>query len=409
MSGILLKQLGTGAALLALGGCAYVTPYPSAFPTTERSGACATAVTHPGNTTNIYNCLVQRGREWDDRGVAIRRQSGFVGQASIPLAIAGLGLSAAKDTSDFVPISSGVSSAALAHTGAYARPTQAEVYELATVSYRCLISSVAEWNGGGKARVNDAHAELATRNAAALRAVRAANLLDASARQDIEAELTAQMDQANRTLNRVDGAVGTALLRRSDEIDAAVIRAIRDRLPDPQTVAASVSSGGAPAASTPTVGTGPAQNGAVKMAGVPLTPAERAAAQRAAVDVLVIEANKAAEEFDVAIADYTAHSGSVGTSCTFNPSLLPTLSATPSTVTLDSTGKGFFIVRNGVPPYGHLPLPTGVTLTPTPLGGNAMRFEVTGPAGPSKIYIIDASPGGAVVEVTLAKAATPPP
>jgi len=329
---------------------------------------------------------------------------------SIPLGIAGLGLSAAGDRSDFVPLSAGVSTAALAHTGAYARPTQGEVYELATVSYRCLISAVADWNSAGQSAVTEAFEGLLATNRAALAAVAQARYLTAPERRDLNRKLLAQQAAARHTSNTLSGGVGTTLLRQSDEIDAAVIRAIRDRLPDPQTVAASVSSMMAPAEDTPPVDPPASLAAAAATAPPPgaagladnRTPREKEAA---AIKDLVDQASFDAEAFDAAVSVYSGATRNISADCSFNPSLLPVLTVTPAAITVDSTGKGFFIVRNGVPPYGHLPLPDEVRLAPTPLGGNAMRYEVTASAaGTWTIHIIDASPGGSVAEVTVTRA-----
>ncbi len=409
-------------ALFSLGGCAYVTPYPAAFPTAEVSEACAAAVSNPGSASKVNDCLIQRGREWDNRGGAIRRQSGFVGQMSVPLGIAGLGLSAGGDRSDFVPISAGVTSASLAHTGAYARPTQAEVYELATVSYRCLISSVAEWNGTGRAVVDRAFLTFENSSNAALEAVRKALYLTRAERTELQGGLLTQQAIARHTNNTLDGNIGTALLRQSDEIDAAVIRAIRDRLPDPQAVAASIAartgSGGDAPSVVPPASLADAAGDEAAIARSNLAKSLRGESQmdrptprqREAADIAeqVATATFDAAAFNAAKDAYVSTARTVSKTCAFNPSLLPVLTATPAGITLDSTGKGFFVVRNGVPPYGHLPLPAGVSLTPTPIGGNAMRFEVSVPPsdaapGPWNIQVIDASPAGGMAEVSVTR------
>lgn len=401
MSATLLKTLGTGAALLSLGGCAYVTPYPEAFPTRLSDGGahpCVAATATPGSSPQILSCLRARGQAWDQRGVAIRRQAGFVGQMSIPLGIAGLGLSAADDTSDFVPISAGITSAALAHTGAYARPSQAEVYELATEAYRCLVSGVAEWNGAGRSVVNQAYDDFRTKSDAALTALRGADGagLLAVTRRTMDNRLVSQAATARHTHGALDGAIGTALLRRSDEIDAAAIRAIRDRLPDPQAVAASVARSAPVAADTPDVGTAglPAPGGGGGGAAVvdPLANLKR----------LVAEADQAAAAFDAAVKAYIPPS--LTTACTFNPSSLPGLAATPAAVVLDASGVGRFVLRHGVPPYGNIPAPDGISVTLIPLNSSASSVEVkatAGANGPWTLQMMDSSSAGGVVEVQV--------
>lgn len=437
--GGLLSKVVSGAALLGLGACAYATPYPAAFPEAAgprmapadsgRSDGCETAIRTPGSSAAVFTCLRARGQAWDNRGRAIRRQAGYVGQLSIPLGIAGLGLSAAGDRSDFVPLSAGVNTAALAHTGAYARPSQAEVYELATDAYRCLLSSVADWNSAGKQSVEAAfqllEVDVANAREALANAGTAAGL-DAAEIRRRDAELRLQLGSARATLNRLDGDIGTNLLRRSDEIDAAVIRAIRDRLPDPQTVAASVAQTRIFATETPTTDSAepPAIDASAAALFDQLSPSEKAIAfsgdpggqqllarlggQAAALRIanlarineLIERANTSAGTFDAAVAEYSAAAAPVTLTCTFNPSQLPTLIATPAEITVDASGKGFFVVRNGVPPYGHLPLPGGISLAPTPIGANAMRFEVTATQS-GTVHIIDASPAGAVAEVKI--------
>lgn len=421
--GGLLSKVVAGAAIFGLGACAYATPYPAAFPDASgpgmapadsgRGDGCQAAIQSPGSSTSVLTCLRSRGQAWDNRGRAIRQQAGYVGQLSIPLGIAGLGLSAGGDRSDFVPISAGVSSAALAHTGAYARPTQAEVYELATVSYRCLISAVAEWNGSGQSVVNDAYQTLLASNDAALRAVVNETFLTDPEAEGLRRQLLAQRARAAQTVARLSSDVGAALLRQSDAIDAAVIRAIRDRLPDPATVAASAARGTGSPESTPTVeppatvATDAAKGlpPGVAAAGAPATREQEAAT----IVALVKQASLASEAFDAAVDAYTGVARSVSTDCAFNPSQLPALIATPAELTVDANGKGFFVVRNGVPPYGHLPLPAGVTLTPTPINGNAMRFEVNvdlarAGSGPWPLYVTDASAAGNLAEIKVSKA-----
>ncbi len=446
--GGLLSKVVAGAAILGLGACAYATPYPAAFPDASgprmapadsgRGDGCQGAIENPGSSTSVLTCLRSRGQAWDNRGRAIRQQAGYVGQLSIPLGITGLGLSAAGDRSDFVPLSSGVSTAALAHTGAYARPSQAEVYELATDAYRCLLGAVAEWNSAGKEAVEAAfnllQVDVVNAREALATTGRAAGLSDAEIRRR-DAELQVQLGSARAALNRLDGDIGTSLLRRSDEIDAAVVRAIRDRLPDTQTIAASVAQTRTlPSGGTPTTDqanpSAPDTNAAAMFS--QLSPADKARALSgdlggslqallggqaatlrlaalARINELIERANASAETFDLAAADYAQAAGPVTINCAFNPSQLPALLATPTETVLDGAGKGFFVVRNGVPPYGHLPLPAGVTLTPTPINGNAMRFEVnvnlaSAGAGPWTLYVTDASAAGNMAEIKVSKA-----
>lgn len=421
MAAVFLKRLSAAAALLAMGACAYVTPYPEAFPAKagDADPPCRIATNTPGIPDAVRDCLEARGREWDSRGVAIRRQAGFVGQMSIPLGVAGLALSAADDSSDFVPLSAGVTGAALAHTGAYARPSQAEVYELATEAYRCLISGVTAWNGAGRSVVTNAYNDLMTKNARALAALRGQDglALEDDERVAAEDRVVTQADTARRVSGMLDGSIGTALLRRSDEIDAAAIRAIRDRLPDPQAVAASVARSGPVTETVQKVGASGIQ--AVQEEHLGRTPgvttlnlANRNAAidaanrqrQRSAAEVrrLVSEADRAADAFNAAVRAYKPVT--MATTCTFNPSSLPGLAATPNAVVLDANGIGRFVLRSGVPPYGNIPAPDGLNVTLIPLNSSATSVEVkatAGANGPWTLQMMDSSSAGSVVEVQV--------
>lgn len=423
MTATFMKRLGAGAALLAMGACAYATPYPAAFPEhngpqmapadSGRSDGCEEATRTPGSSNTVLRCLRSRGQAWDNRGRAIRRQAGYVGQLSIPLGITTLGLSAAGDTSDFVPLSTGVSSAALAHTGAYARPAQAEVYELATDAYRCLIRAVGRWNGQGAGTVAEAFETLRQSNAAALAATDSLSDLTAIDRQGLRSKLRIQIESARLKMNGLDADIGNAILERSDEIETAVIRAIRQQIPDPQAVAASVARGNTddddetPPAPLTQEQTTAANRGAavrnVALDGQPASSRDRALATMAE---LIAETETAREVFNATVTAYSASRSSVITNCVFNPSQVQGVSVSTETVTLDSTGAGSFITRNGLPPYGYLPLPTGVTVSISPINANSAYFRVTAPvstsAGPWRIQIIDAS--GGLAEVTLIKA-----
>lgn len=454
MAATFLKRLGAGAGLLALSACAYATPYPAAFPEKNgaqmapadagRSDGCDEATADPGSATLVLRCLRSRGQAWDNRGRAIRRQSSYVGQLAIPLGVAGLGLSAANDRSDFVPISAGLSTTSLAHTAAYARPGQAEVYELATAAYLCLTGVVADWNAADGAPVETAYAGV---NAAVedviadLRADDARTVFTAAEINAFRATVELQRATANATRNRVKGQVGASLLQRSNEIEGQVVRAIRERLPDPQTVVTSIAQAGLPTQTpratvppsppTPTAPTAPVDPAAGRAAALNDDGKARQQADdqryqeelaryrtelarfQAAVDEKRIKdrvrsklaaVNDRVSAFDAATQAYAAAARGVSINCTFNPSQLVTLTATPAAITLDSSGKGFFVVRNGVPPYGHLPLPTGLTLSPTPISGAAMRYEVSATgAGPWTVYVIDASAAGGMAEIRITR------
>ncbi len=421
MAGILLRRLVVGAGLLALGGCAYATPYPAAFPETNgpqmapadsgRSDGCDMATTTPGLSSAVLFCLRSRGQAWDNRGRAIRRQAGYAGQLSIPLGITTLGLSAAGDTSDFVPLSTGVSSATLAHTGAYARPGQAEVYELATDAYRCLIRAVGRWNGEGASTVASAFDRLEEQNAIALRAVDTDPALTAADRRGLGAKIRLQVETARLTANTLDADIGNTILQQSDEVETAVIRAIRLQLPDPQAVSASIGRGsGATAAPTPGIPLDTEQAlAAGKTRGRGFESNNATARDRALAEIeeLIADADAARDVFDATVTAYSTTRRQVTTACVFNPSQVQGLSVSSETVELDSGGGGSFVARNGVPPYGYLPLPTGVTVAISPINASSAHFRVTAPvangAGPWQMQVIDAA--GGLSEVSLTKVA----
>lgn len=258
---VLPKRAGVVAAALALSACVYASPYSTAFPDPTATTAngrrvraasaavvCQQAHEAPGSSAAVYACLRARGRDWDVRGHAIRRQASVVGQAAIPLGIASLGLSAAEDRSDFVPLTAGVTTTALAHTGAYARPDQARVYEMATAAYRCLESAVGEWNSADQSEMDTLLISLDEAAISALRYLDTAGAvqrIDEVERNASKAEVRRQIAAARVARNRMGGEIGSELLRQSGVIEDQVREAIGARMPDPQVVAASLVGPGA--------------------------------------------------------------------------------------------------------------------------------------------------------------------
>ena len=402
----------SAAALLAA-GCTHVTPYPSVLgtPNAERTAydwACDAAVETAGDPDAVLACLLARGRGWEERGRRIRGWSSGLGQALIPATAAGVGLLAAGDTSDAVPILGLVSGAALTHSSAYARADMARLYEEATSAYRCLTTTVAAWNRSAaplrraKARV-DAAGEAVEADLRDLAA-----LSTGGERQTILAaldEVVLRREGVSDSLNTVEGATGLVLLDRADAIDDAVEATVATRLPDPRAVYAAASSQvTAPGAAE---GVAPVQPppGAVP----PDRTGEKANAYNALADS-ILRFNVAVAAFNEAIEahDPSTDAQTRAASCTFEPAefAVPALTAAPNEVILDD-GVGDFVIRGGVAPFGVPQPPTGVRVTVTPLTSSSahvrVRVEEAAGAGPWTLTVLDASPSATTVPVTVRK------
>ena len=402
----------SAAALLAA-GCTHVTPYPSVLGTlnAERTAydwACDAAVETAGDPDAVLACLLARGRGWEERGRRIRGWSSGLGQALIPATAAGVGLLAAGDTSDAVPILGLVSGAALTHSSAYARADMARLYEEATSAYRCLTTTVAAWNRSAaplrraKARV-DAAGEAVEADLRDLAA-----LSTGGERQTILAaldEVVLRREGVSDSLNTVEGATGLVLLDRADAIDDAVEATVATRLPDPRAVYAAASSQiTAPGAAE---GVAPVQPppGAVP----PDRTGEKANAYNA-LDDSIARFNVAVAAFNEAIEEHdpSTDAQTRAASCTFDPAefAVPALTAAPNEVILDD-GVGDFVIRGGVAPFGVPQPPTGVRVTVTPLTSSSahvrVRVEEAAGAGPWTLTVLDASPSATTVPVTVRK------
>ena len=402
----------SAAALLAA-GCTHVTPYPSVLgtPNADRAGydwACHAAVETAGDPDAVLACLLARGRGWEERGRRIRGWSSGLGQALIPATAAGVGLLAAGDTSDAVPILGLVSGAALTHSSAYARADMARLYEEATSAYRCLTTTVAAWNRSAaplrraKARV-DAAGEAVEADLRDLAA-----LSTGGERQTILAaldEVVLRREGVSDSLNTVEGATGLVLLDRADAIDDAVEATVATRLPDPRAVYAAASSQiTAPGAAE---GVAPVQPppGAVP----PDRTGEKANAYNA-LDDSIARFNVAVAAFNEAIEEHdpSTDAQTRAASCTFDPAefAVPALTAAPNEVILDD-GVGDFVIRGGVAPFGVPQPPTGVRVTVTPLTSSSahvrVRVEEAAGAGPWTLTVLDASPSATTVPVTVRK------
>ena len=400
----------SAAALLAA-GCTHVTPYPSVLGTlnAERTAydwACDAAVETAGDPDAVLACLLARGRGWEERGRRIRGWSSGLGQALIPATAAGVGLLAAGDTSDAVPILGLVSGAALTHSSAYARADMARLYEEATSAYRCLTTTVAAWNRSAaplrraKARV-DAAGEAVEADLRDLAA-----LSTGGERQTILAaldEVVIRREGVSDSLNTVEGATGLVLLDRADAIDDAVEATVATRLPDPRAVYAAASSQiTAPGAAE---GMDPVQppSGALPPGG------EKANAYNALSDS-ILRFNVAVAAFNEALEthDPSTDAQTRAASCTFDPAefAVPALTAAPNEVILDD-GVGDFVIRGGVAPFGVPQPPTGVRVTVTPLTSTSahvrVRVEEAAGAGPWTLTVLDASPSATTVPVTVRK------
>lgn len=432
----LLKCVGLVSSAFALAGCVYASPYSEAFP--EAAGIttggrrvhppsaatlCRQANEAPGSSTAVYRCITARGRDWDVRGRAIRTQASVVGQAAIPLGIASLGLSAADDRSDFVPLTAGVSTTALAHTGAYARPDQARVYEMATASYRCLEAATGEWNGLGAAdmaRAYDALALKVEQTVTLLDTDDVAEHLDSAEIEDAMTDILRQSASARGVQNRLASQVGREILRRSGEIEDQVREAIGARMPDPQVVAASLVR---PAA------TEPVETQTNSPPASPVVPApneadtedkkelfarnNREAIAEAQEKKRVVdgvrarmrEVNNLAARFDAAANAYAEEARTISVACVFNPLAIPTL-IDPGDITLNESHQGSFLMQGGIPPYGYHVLPRdGLSITVQPIG-SGWRFDLSATAtsaGPWAIYINDSSSVNGMMEVTVTK------
>ena len=399
-----------GAAALLAAGCTHVTPYPSVLgtPNAERTSydwACEAAVAAPGDPAAVLDCLLARGRGWEERGRRIRGWSSGLGQVLSPATAAGVGLLAAGDTSDAVPILGLVSGAALTHSSAYARADMARMYEEATSAYRCLTTAVAAWNRSAaplrraKARVDAAEEAVATAMQALAPMLTADEARDLLARRD---EILLRQAEVGDALNALEGATGLVLLDRADAIDDAVEATVATRLPDPRAVYAAASSQiTAPqaVASTPEVAVSP-----------PVREDVRKTRAVATLNQAIARFNAAVAAFNEAIEDHdpSSEAQTRAASCTFDPAefAVPALTASPSDVVLNGT-VGDFVIRGGVAPFGLHPAPTGVTATVTPLTSSSAHVRVTVDSsagdGPWTLTVLDASPAGTTVPVTVRK------
>lgn len=439
MTRVLLKRFGTGAALLALSGCVHASPYSAAFPEAGSSGGsgtlgraasagdlCRLAHLNPGSPAKVYECLMARGRDWDNRGRGIRTQASVVGQMAIPLGIASLGLSAGGDRSDFVPLTAGATTTALAHTGAYARPDQARVYEMATAAYRCLESVVVAWNRADQSEMNVAYQSLDEAVAAALTYLdsnEARTHIDEVEVLSFKAAIRLQRASAHAARNRLGGEIGSELLLRSGEIEGQVREAISARMPDPQVVAASLVG---PAAGNPidTPSNDPPsspQSPTQPDPSVNGNAADKALADRKNADAFaaaeenkrVVDAvrarmatvNTLADQFDAAANAFKEEARTITVDCAFNPVSVPAL-VDPGDITLNQANQGSFLIQGGIPPYGYNVLPRdGLSITIQPIG-SGWRFDLSASpssAGPWTIYVNDSSSVNGILEVGVKK------
>ncbi len=412
-----LRPVLAATSAIVLSACASATPYEMSFSKPAgntaalRSSAkiCEAAFSAPGDSDQVIKCLQARGYDWDVRGFTIRQQSGLAGHMSIPAAAVAVGLAAAGNTSDIVPIMGIAGGSYLAHTGAYARPDQAQVYELAADSYRCLVAGAADWKSYGKEDLIKAKEGLQLAQE---------NFLSISSDTEKKELVKQRLATANILYSRVDGASGLALLRQSNAIETAARTAIGDRLPSAQAVAASVGFGAkivAPAAVPQHSNLGNIIGGDVGIKGVigsttkstiDLKRLEREALEREAIDKF----NKAEELFYTLLKAHQSKDRTISVECRFNPSSSPQLTA-PAEIILDATNNGGFVLKGGVPPYGYLPLPDKVKVTITPLTANAahIAIDLNGSSGdgPWPVTIIDASQAGDTRTISVKKAPKP--
>lgn len=408
-----LRPVLAATSVIVLSACAYAKPYemsfskPAGTTATDRSSAkiCADAFSAPGDSDQVLKCLQARGYDWDVRGFTIRQQSGLAGHMSIPAAAMAVGLAAAGNTSDIVPIMGIAGGTYLAHAGAYARPDQAQVYELAADSYRCLVAGAAEWKADGKEDLIKAKENLKLAQD---------NFLSISSDTEKKELVKQKLAAANILYSRVDGASGLTLLRQSNAIETAARTAIGDRLPSAQAVAASVGFGAkivAPAAvPQPSKPANSNVGGLVPFAMIEgiVDPKkkQREALEREAIDKF----NRAEEQFYTLLKAHQAKERTISIECRFNPLTTPQLAA-PAEIILDADGKAGFVLKGGVPPYGYLPLPDKVKVTVTPLTANAAHIAIdlngSGGDGPWDVTIIDASQAGDTRTISVKKPAKP--
>ena len=384
-----LRPLLAATSAIVLSACAFATPYemsfskPSGTDATGRSSAkiCETAFSAPGDSDKVMECLKARGYDWDVRGFAIRRQSGLAGHLSFPAAAIAVGLTAAGNTTDIVPIMGLAGGSYLAHTGAYARPDQAQVYELAADSYRCLVAGAADWKADG---LQKEYNELKDATEALYKKSR-----------DEESTLTKRLKSTDIVYGRINGANGLILLQKSNAIETAARTAIGDRLPSAQAVAASVGFG-----SKITIKK-PEDSKFVKEGTNEQSLNDNASAERTAFNV-------AEKRFYELLEAYQYNPRTITTDCRFNPSITPQLNA-PAEVILDNNKAGF-VLKGGVPPYGYLPLPDGLEVSITPLSANAAYIQITlkptATSGNWPITIIDASQAGDTRTILVKKPAS---
>ena len=409
-----IAALVSVAALLAA-GCTHVTPYPASLgePDAARTTydwACQPAIASPGSSTDVLTCLLARGRSWEERGRRIRGLSSGLGQALIPATAAGVGLLAAGDTSDAVPVLGLVTGSALTHSSAYARADLARIYEEATAAYVCLTTAVAAWNISA-APLHYARGQVET-HAAEVESQIADAMTSATNEQRVwltalQQTVRNQRRAVTHTLNRIEGDTGVALLDRADAIDAAVRRVVADRMADPRAVYSAASS-----QITPGMPSGEAFGAAMNaleedkgVGSLNLTAI--------ALTLALTRFQAALSAFDAAVSDHQVSDAARtrAAACIFNPAeyALPALTATPSEIDLDGD-SGTFVIRGGVAPFGLLPPPSGLTAVITPLTGTSALVTVTATtSGSWTLTVIDASTAGATATVTVRKAAAPPP
>ncbi len=402
-----LRPLLAASSAVVLSACAFAKPYEMSFPKPAgntaalRSSAtiCEAAFSAPGDSDKVLMCLQARGYDWDVRGFTIRQQSGLAGHMSIPAAAMAVGLAAAGNTSDIVPIMGIAGGSYLAHAGSYARPDQAQVYELAADAYRCLVAGAADWKSDG---LDDAYKDLKSVSEV---------IKNLSIKTDKSTEAQKRFADANVIYGRVKGANGLILLRQSNAVETAARTAIGDRLPSAQAVAASV--GFVTKIPTPV-----AIRNEIPPTGSDLLDTKEKSfdgklksltsnqyqKEHDAVDRF----NKAEEYFYIVLKAHQLNPQKITIDCRFNPSSTPQLTA-PAEIVLDATNKAGFVLKGGVPPYGYLPLPDKVKVTITPLTANAAHIAIDlngfSGDGPWEVTIIDASQAGDTRTILVKKPA----
>jgi hypothetical protein len=362
------------SSALVLSGCASVTPYemtfskPGANSPNSSAGLCDDAFLDPGSSDKVMKCLQARGYSWEVRGYSIRHQSGLAGHLSFPAAAIAVGLTAIKDASDIVPIMGLAGGSYLAHAGSYARPDQAQVYELAAATYRCLVAGASDWKKDSTTELDNANTVLN----GFVKTVTLPNGSTSSPSFNNDQAIINRVGTANIWYGRTIGANGLLLLRQSNAVETAARKAIGERLPSAQSVAASVRFGSD-----------------IRM------PAQAPTAAEVASDPYA-DFNAAESKFYALLKAHQDNPRTIATDCRFNPLSVPPLNA-PSEVVLDSK-KGGFVLKDGVAPYSYLSLPDKVKVTIKPLSANAAYIEIdaTGYGGtnPWTLTMIDASPAG---------------